>query len=249
MGSTSVHRDKGITNEEFFFGRERNFTVHASGTVHGIFYAAVERQDDPGTVYGYVIKTQWAPRDHFNFTYKDMSETCGPCYYEAPQSVLDALTPTESATALAWRDECAAHQAQRAALRGLHDGDQVTMFYPTKFTNGDSLDTFTVTRRKVRGGSTKVVLASGGRTYNFPNWQDRVMAVTRDGVRTETPAALRKPESVYARAVEDLIREDSDAVQTRYGVGRYAYGEVEWAARQEFRRGECWDRVEAKQAA
>lgn len=44
--------------------------------------------------------------------YKDMDETMGPHESEAPAQILDALSPTTSEYALAWRARCRDHAAR-----------------------------------------------------------------------------------------------------------------------------------------
>lgn len=245
MGWTTLHRDKGTTNADFFFGAESGRTVHAHGTVHGVFYAAVESSTNPGEVWAFVALTSWAPNAYHNFGYKDMDETCGPGVFQAPQNVLDALTPTEHTTALWWRDKCAAHQAQRKALRGLQDGDQIVLSQPLRFTNGAEIDTFAVAHR----GGRSVGLSHGGLRYRVPHWQDTVVAVTRAGTTHPTPLALRGEENAYVRSVEVLRHVDREAVESHYGTGAYASADAEWCARQEFRSGERWARLAEHETA
>lgn len=243
MGTTFLHRDKGTTNVDFFFKDEAHFTVHAHATVGGVFYAAVEDDREPGRVWAFLALTHWVPKDYYNFGYKDMSESAGPYYFEAPAAVLDALTPTDNATALWWRDRCRTRVAQRAALHGLAVGDEIELAHPLRFTNGAELCTFTVRRRRVQGNRTTVVLTHDDRGYRVPNWRDQVIAVTRNGVRTDTPLATTRPEREYAAAVKAVSRTEPEVVMARYGTGRYDSAAVEWAALNEYRRGERWERV------
>lgn len=238
MGWTSQHRDKGTTNEEFFLASFKPGTrIHASGTVAGTFYAAVETPSQPGVIWAYVVLTQWAPKSEYNFTYKDMDETMGPCEVSAPLAVLKALTPTDNGYALEWRERCAQYQAQRKAMRGLKAGDSVVLASKLTFTSGAELDTFTVKRYPVgRGLQTRAVLTSEGRSYQVPNWQDRVVAVLRDGERTESPLGAMRAENAYVRAIERL---DRDVLAARYGAE--AGREVAQLARGEFRRGDLLD--------
>jgi hypothetical protein len=60
--------------------------------------------EDEQEVIGMVILTYVSDKD--NFGYKVISETCGPCYYDCPKSILNVLTPTDSAYAQEWRHKC-----------------------------------------------------------------------------------------------------------------------------------------------
>lgn len=241
MGWTSQHREKGTTNEDFFLDNFNAGTrFHATGTVDGVFYAAVESPNNPGEVWGFVVLTTWAPNSHHNFTYKDMSESMGPCESKAPLAVLNALTETTSPFALEWRERVAQHHAQRKALHGLKAGDQVVLAERLNFTSGDSLDTFTIQRRSVgRGTQTRVALTNEGRHYKISHWQDRVVAVIRDGERTDTPLAVVRAENAYVRGVRELgfNRDHAEVLAGRYGESVVASGGVERAARVEFRGG------------
>lgn len=241
MGWTSQHRDKGTTNKDFFLNLfDKGTQFHATGTVGGVFYAAVEGPSKPGEVWGFIALTTWSPNDHYNFSYKDMSESMGPCEVRAPLTVLKALTPTDSAYALEWREAVAQHHAQRKALRGLMEGDEVTLAEQLTFTSGACLDTFTVQRRRVgRGTQTKVALTNDGRQYLIPHWQDRVVAVVSRGERVETPLALKRAENAYVREVGRLrFSSDHGALLAgRYGESAVASGGAERAARLEFRGG------------
>lgn len=57
-------------------------------------------------VFAVVFLTSVDSKDYYNFSYKDMGETMGPCYYDCPKSILDLLSPTDSEYALKWREKC-----------------------------------------------------------------------------------------------------------------------------------------------
>lgn len=83
--------------------------VLKSSMVSRIYYAAIEEiREGKRTVFAAVCITGGADRSdpYFNFSYKDMDETMGPCYYDCPKSILDLLTETDSEAALEWRAKC-----------------------------------------------------------------------------------------------------------------------------------------------
>lgn len=126
MGSIFTHRDKGISNDEWFakecFGEGR--TILASATIKGTYFAAV-REDATGEVWAAVILTYRSPRSHHNFGWKSMTETMGPGDYDCPAKVLDLLTETDDKYALEWRAACRARIAKKAALPKLVDGMKI----------------------------------------------------------------------------------------------------------------------------
>lgn len=115
MGWTFQHRDKGISNKDFFsqlfdYKREdgsygKVLECHATT---GETYLAYERGTPDGEVriHALMCLTKWVPKDHYNFGYKDMDENCGPYYCNCPKKILDMLSPTTSEYALKWREEC-----------------------------------------------------------------------------------------------------------------------------------------------
>lgn len=95
MGWLFYRRDKGESNVEHFqkaFGS--NYEIIDGATVAGTFYAAA-RERATGLVSCAVILTRWIPNDHYNFGYKDMSESMGPGKNRCPARILDLLSPTD----------------------------------------------------------------------------------------------------------------------------------------------------------
>lgn len=184
MGWTSLPRDKGITNYEFFndvLGADCTIVEHA--TIGGVFYAAVQERTTQ-EVWGYVALTLWT-RDVYNFSYKHMDETVGPGAYDAPSKVLNALTPTDHKYALSWRAQCRKQAEHRRkvnkALRGIPDGSVITLDQSLCFTDGSEHDTFVVALRRDSAGRNQVTLTVDGWGYRVPRWRNRVVSVIRDG--------------------------------------------------------------------
>lgn len=99
MGSTSTHREPGMTTRYFFeheVGLAKGSEILASAVIGGTFYAAVKNADDaiyePGRVSALVIVTQWSS-GYFNYTWKDMDEFSGPNEATCPDKILDLLSP------------------------------------------------------------------------------------------------------------------------------------------------------------
>ena len=64
-----------------------------------------------------IFLTSVRNNDYYNFSYKDMDETCGPYYYDCPKAILDLLTPTESEWANNWRNACRENLEKKAERR------------------------------------------------------------------------------------------------------------------------------------
>ena len=128
-------------------------------------YAAVERirPDGDRYVFGAVFLTHTDMGEYFNFSYKDMDETCGPCERECPVSILNLLTPTENVYANEWREACRENAKKRAekkkdpnALGNLPFGSIIEMPY---WKGGTKL------LEKRRGYSPKVIWTDGAYRY------------------------------------------------------------------------------------
>lgn len=90
-----------------------------------IYYGALQLPD--GNVIGTVVITSGTNRrdPYFNFGYKAMDETAGPCYYDCPKSILDLLTPTDSEWANAWRAKCREKANRKSWIKDLPIGAKV----------------------------------------------------------------------------------------------------------------------------
>ena len=82
-----------------------NFEVLKSAMVGSTYYAAVRAKRN-NEVFATVVLTHTNMSDYWNFSYKDMDETCGPCESKCPMSILKLLTETDSEYAKAWRQRC-----------------------------------------------------------------------------------------------------------------------------------------------
>ena len=165
MGWTSYHAThykngkvdrKAECDAYFTEGLNRGYyDILKSSMVGSVYYAAVRplqrySKDDVGNeiivdiptneqrVIGVVFLTSTDSKDYFNFSYKDMGETVGPCYYDCPKGILNLLTPTDSEWANNWRTKCREQLAKKNnpnALNKLPVGTliKVTMPFDTKY--------------------------------------------------------------------------------------------------------------------
>ena len=134
MGWTSYHAEhykngkidrKAECDAYFLEGLNRGFyEVPKSAMVGSTYYAAVKPlkksggKDENGNyiyvdipkeeqrIFAVVFLTSTNMKDYFNFSYKDMDETCGPCHNECPKSILDLLSPIDNEYANEWRKAC-----------------------------------------------------------------------------------------------------------------------------------------------
>lgn len=117
----------------------REVAVLKSAMVGSTYYAAVRCTKDGDSRVGAVVcLTSTNSKDYFNFSYKDMDETMGPCRYDCPKGILDLLTPTDNEWANDWRKRCREKLEQKKnpnALNKLPVGTivQVTMPFDTHY--------------------------------------------------------------------------------------------------------------------
>jgi hypothetical protein len=129
MGWTSYHIDRTETTDSAL-RREMtqrgtdgaSWDIVDSATVGATWYAIARRTLPTGEAlhYGLVCLTERRNfgRRFTEFNYKDMTEDCGPFYYDAPLRILDKLdelAPNPAPAAAAWRAQCRERRAAKAA--------------------------------------------------------------------------------------------------------------------------------------
>ena len=199
MGSTSMTLPKNVTPRQqieadlTWSGRVvvASNVARAYGEWANVHYAAVKETtgDDAGRVFAAITLFSGSSV----LTYKDMTETMGGIAEGVSRKVLDALTPTDNESALAWRKEARDHLAKRAAQVKAEPGDTIVFERPITFTDGTTEDTFTLevystrtslsgrTRREfalrrpgtVHNKGTRSEFTEPGTFVKVPRWQDR----------------------------------------------------------------------------
>ena len=174
MGWSYCHRPEGKTDLQWFredLWRDPEYQKRLidGSTYRGAFYGVyeTEAQHAPYLVPGdngmvrlalVILVKRGRGADGYNFGYKDMDETMGPCESQCPARILDQLSPyKEDATGYCkdWRARCRANLDARKARPALRHGLRVKLPTPAKFRDGRERDTFTVerigTRTRFRG--------------------------------------------------------------------------------------------------
>ena len=147
MGWTSYHAthykngkvDRKAECDAYFTEglNEGFYRLEKSTMIGSVYYAAVtglkrynegKKEDVPKDeqhTFGVVFLTSVDSKDYYNFSYKDMDETCGPFCYDCPESILKLLSPTTCEFAQKWRDGCRKHRKLRKALNDLPVGSVI----------------------------------------------------------------------------------------------------------------------------
>ena len=83
-------------------------------------YIYVDIPENEQRVFAVVFLTSTNMKDYYNFSYKDMDESCGPNRCDCPKGILDLLSPTESEWANEWRKQCYENLAQKKNPNGFN---------------------------------------------------------------------------------------------------------------------------------
>lgn len=114
-------------------------------------YVAVKRIDKVEQieyVYCMVILIRWEKGRHYNMMIKEMDEFCGPCYYNCPASVYNALTPVPySDLSENWRETVKARYDKSAAINKLANNDIVVFDKAIKLRSGKEYTRFQIMNR------------------------------------------------------------------------------------------------------
>jgi hypothetical protein len=103
--------------------------------------------------------------DGYNFGYKDMDESMGPCEARCPKTILDLLTPTTHEYALEWRKRCQERIDKRKNAPKVHKGDLIKFAKPLTFGSGETHDALQWVRGSLFSGS-------GYGLYRISNWKE-----------------------------------------------------------------------------
>lgn len=165
MGWTCTYKAKEQSLTDFFINHgvlswsDENPNVYKvlDGALVNLseYYAAVEcihKETGERRVWAAVILVTFHQDTHYNFCYKAMDETEGPCAYNCPGRILDLLTPTDYEYAIGWREKCRQNLEIKANGRkfiaSLKIGSMVRMDNPIKFSDGYCSNELTVSRKE-----------------------------------------------------------------------------------------------------
>lgn len=127
MGWTFTHREKGVSNLDWFrreFCPSEPERLIDVATKNGTAYCAFRANDE---VFALVVLTRWVRGDYYNFGYKDMDEGMGPGEDDCPKRIYDLLTPlppekadpsVEGNWAAQWRQRVEANLAKPKVKKG-----------------------------------------------------------------------------------------------------------------------------------
>ena len=174
MGWTFTYKPHGQSVKEFFEqqfnydkpGPPRSGKIIACHATWTTAYMAYEiKTPDSREVVALVCLLRHCPKSDYNFGYKDMDESMGPCEARCPKTILDLLTPTTIEYALEWRKRCQERIDKRARAPKVHKGDLLKFAQPLTFRSG-------VTTDLLRWETGSTFSGSGYCRYRIPNWKE-----------------------------------------------------------------------------
>lgn len=106
------------------------------------YYAAVSKTDMNGVVQQVFCIITLLEYSKNQLSYKDMDETCGPCYYNCPSTILSLLSPTDNEYANQWREKCQSILLGNKLAKTV--GSTIKLQRVQQFADGFSTDEFKV---------------------------------------------------------------------------------------------------------
>jgi hypothetical protein len=165
MGWTSVHKENEKISEFFRYefrhegdAIDDNRIVDCA-VVH-IHTAYIAYRNKNNHIVCYVVLLRYNKNDYYNFSYKDMHECEGPCYYDCPARILNKLTSIDELRKSGiygenilkymeeWRNKCRSMLKDRVVSVKLNVGDKVKFADMISFRSGRSENVFTVYYKK-----------------------------------------------------------------------------------------------------
>jgi hypothetical protein len=146
-------------------GAQHSYEVLQASKVGTVWYVAVKvinpspdtvrpyvRAEDGSYTFAAVILTS---KKNGEWGYKDMTESMGPYYTDAPLKLLDLLSEIDpedgyGAYALKWREAVRETHAAKAKTKTIKVGDKVRLKEPLRFTDGVVAQVFKMTKMPQR---------------------------------------------------------------------------------------------------
>lgn len=167
MGWDSTHKPSHVNTKDFL---RKNIEYENEDYVQKVlmdslvelneYYAAVERiykKSGSRVVYCHVTMIQFAPHSEYNFSKKDMDDSCGPVISKCPENVLRLLTPPTNDHSIDWRKRCWDRIKSRFELKL---GDRLHFKDAIKFQGGREIHDFVVDR--IKPSVVQLTSPSGG---------------------------------------------------------------------------------------
>lgn len=158
MGWTSFHFTG--TKAEFLqqeFGNDPSWGTIVDFAIKGnVIYAAVKmgskHAEREGKIFAMIILIS-IRKNQYNFSYKDMSESCGPCESNCPKRIISLLSPLEELYSVdsnsyqwakEWRERCATEKPKTVKVI---EGNVIKLETPVKTSYGGLYQYFKKTAR------------------------------------------------------------------------------------------------------
>lgn len=155
------------------------YEVLKSAMVGSTYYAAVKRtkfatetEPEQSRIFAVICLTSTNMKEYYNFSYKDMDESCGPGDCDCPKSILDLLPPTDNEWANEWRKACYENIAKKKnpnALNKLPWGSIIEWTTQYDLTSGRKAgDKIKLTKCAIEGNGIRTKIYWSDGYYRIP---------------------------------------------------------------------------------
>ena len=178
MGWTSLHKDYGMTVDEFFEKEfeSTDFKFASKGALVNMseYYRAVYIPSKK-QYFALVCRVHFERDSYYNFSYKDMDESVNPYYYNCPARIMKIVEQSEPCNdwSKEWRETVHKVLSRKEMVKSLAMGTVIKFKKPFCFGNDVEEDTFRIVDGNPYGKRRTKGLRSvhHGFRANIRNWK------------------------------------------------------------------------------
>ena len=178
MGWTSLHKDYGMTVDEFFEKEfeSTDFKFASKGALVNMseYYRAVYIPSKK-QYFALVCRVHFERDNYYNFSYKDMDESVNPYYYNCPARIMKIVEQSEPCNdwSKKWRETVHKVLSRKEMVKSLAMGTVIKFKKPFCFGNDVEEDTFRIVDGNPYGKRRTKGLRSvhHGFRANIRNWK------------------------------------------------------------------------------
>ena len=167
--STRTLLDRELTWED---SNARVRPIKSAVVNFSTYYAAMAIEDKRSGKIDVIGMVAITKRNKRELSFKEISEDCGPCYYDCPARILELLSPVDSDNAKEWREACWKNAERLALASSVRRGDRVLFS-----TNYAGSCIWYVDEKK--GSSVAFVREPNGYPVRLKGWKSKVLGVSR----------------------------------------------------------------------
>lgn len=178
MGWTSLHKDYGMSIDDFFtneFESDDFKFIGKGALVNMTEYYRAGYIPSKKQYFAFVCKVHFSRDKEYNFSYKDMDESVNPYYYNCPARIMKIVEQSEPCNdwSKKWRETVHKVLSRKEMVKSLAMGTVIKFKKPFYFGNGCEEDTFRIVNNNPFGKRKTKGLRSVNHGFcaNIPNWK------------------------------------------------------------------------------